>query len=156
MEIKDIGLFIGFAITLGLGIWNAKMNYNTSRRTTYINTVTSQRIKWIEQIRQDISSFCGLTYNWTVSDMEGKPEEQEMLKEIDRLRHVIRLRLNPKGEYDKVIEDLILEIPKYTHQVHKEKLKGKLDELIIATQLLLKTEWEKVKSESNNNDIYNI
>ena len=151
---KDISLFLGLAITLGLGIWNAKMNYNTSRRTTFINTVTSQRIKSSEQLRQDISSFCGLTYNWSVSNMEGKPEEQEIIKEIDRLRHVIRLRLNPQGEYDKTIESLIYEIPKYTHHVHEDKLKEKINELIIATQHLLKIEWDKVKLESTQNDIY--
>jgi len=150
---KDIGLFIGLAITLGLGLWNAYMNYKSSRITTFINTVTSQRIKWIEQLRQDISLFSGLTYNFSASNMDDKPQDVEMLKEIDRLRHVIRLRLNPEGEYDKIIENLIFEIPKYTHYHYKDTLKEKLNELIIATQHLLKTEWEKVKSESMHKNI---
>ncbi len=52
MEAKDYVLAAGVAVTLLLGIWNAIVNHRVSKRTTFINTVTSQRIKWIEQLRQ--------------------------------------------------------------------------------------------------------
>jgi hypothetical protein len=66
-------------------------------RTAFINTLTSQRIKWIDELRQDISSFSGFTHTWCFTALEGKPQEYDVLKEIDRLRHVIRLRLNRPG-----------------------------------------------------------
>jgi hypothetical protein len=52
--------FIGILVTLVLGVYNAVQNYRSSRRTTFINTVTSERVKWIEKLRQSISTFYGL------------------------------------------------------------------------------------------------
>ena len=150
MEPKDIVLAVGVAVTLLLGIWNAVVNHRVSKRTTFINTVTSQRIKWIEQLRQDIGAFCGLTYHWAHTDIEGKPEEAELLKEVDRLRHVIRLRLNPEGEHDKAIAALIEEIPRLTAPENQAKLVVALERMTHTTQLLLKEEWEKVKRESEH------
>jgi len=127
MEPKGYVLVLaaGVVVTLLLGLWNAVVNYRNSRRTNFVNIVTSQRIKWIEQLRQDIGSYCGLTYHWSHSEMEGKSGEADMVKELDRLRHVIRLRLNPHGEPDRIIENLIEEIPKYTDrrdsQIHRPK-----------------------------------
>lgn len=153
IEPKDIIYGIGILLTFIIGIWNLASNYRASRRTSFINTVTSQRVKWIEQLRQDIAAFCGLTYTWCFSDIEGKPEEYEILREIDKLRHVIRLRLNPTGEYDQRIEALIVSIPDLTHISQREKLKQALNDLTSVTQCLLKEEWEKVKSESKRGDL---
>lgn len=153
MEPKDYVLAAGVVVTLVLGIWNAVVNHRTSQRTMFINTVTTQRIKWIEQLRQDISTFSGLTYHWCFTDVAGKPEESEMLKEIDRLRHVIRLRLNPSEEPDKTIEQLIGQIPRLTGSDQQQQLVEALEELTRTTQRLLKQEWEKVKSESKQGDL---
>ena len=150
MEVKDYVLAAGVAVTLVLGIWNALVNHRVNKRTTFVNTVTSQRIKWIEQLRQDVGAFCGLTYHWAHTDVVGKPDEGEMLKEIDRLRHVIRLRLNPEGEHDRTIEALIEEIPRLTAPENQAKLIAALERMTRTTQLLLKEEWEKVKSESEH------
>ena len=135
-------------MTLVLGLWNLWANLRTNKRTTFINTVTSQRIKWIEQLRLDIGAFCGLTYHWSHTDIEGKPSEAEILKEVDRLRHVIRLRLNPKGEHDRAIEALIEEIPRYTDPSQQKELSAALERLVRVSQALLKEEWDKVKRES--------
>lgn len=150
MEPKDYVLAGGVAVTLLLGIWNAVVNHRISKRTAFVNTVTSQRIKWIEQLRQDIGAFCGLIYHWSHTDIEGKPEEGEVLKEFDRLRHVIHLRLNPLGEHDKVIEALIEEIPRLTAPERQKELVNAIERMTRATQALLKEEWEKVKQESEH------
>ena len=153
METKDYVLAAGVVVTLILGIWNAIVSHRASKRTTFINTVTSQRIKWIEQLRQDIGTFCGLTYHWAHTDVQGKAEEGEMLREVDRLRHVIRLRLNPQGEHDKTIEALIEEIPRLTAPENQTKLAAALERMTCTTQLLLKGEWEKVKRESEHGSL---
>lgn len=154
METKDIVYAVGIAFTFLIGVWNLVLNYWNSRRTNFINTVTSQRIKWIEQLRQDISTFSGLAYTWSVSNMEGKPQEFEMVREIDRLRHVIRLRLNPQGTHDKRIESLLVEVPKYTDPRQIAKLSIALEDLTTTTQLLLKQEWEKVKKEAEYGNLH--
>lgn len=150
MEAKDWVLTAGVVVTLVLGVWNAVVNHRVNKRATFVNTVTSQRIKWIEQLRQDISAFAGLTYHWSHSELEGKPGEAEVVKEMDRLRHVIRLRLNPSGAHDQTIEALIAEIPHYTDPSRQNELVDALERLTRATQSLLKEEWEKVKQESQN------
>lgn len=147
-EPKDIVLAAGVVVTLVLGIWNALANFRSGQRTMFVNTVTSQRIKWIEQLRQDISAFSGLVYHWAMTDLTDSKEEQQIVKEIDRLNHVIRLRLNPAGAHDKAIETLLAEIPKHT--ADGEKIKGLLEKLTVTSQALLKEEWEKVKAESRN------
>jgi hypothetical protein len=152
-EPKDYVLLAGVVVTLLLGVWNAVANYQSSRRTTFINTVTSERVKWIEKLRQDISAFSGLTHTWCFSELQGKPNDHEVLKEIDRLRHVIRLRLNPRGEHDQRIEALLKEIPNLTDASQREELLTALENLTVTTQKLLSQEWIKVKRESQEGDI---
>ncbi|MEO5954252.1 MAG: hypothetical protein ABIR36_00955 [Nitrospiraceae bacterium] len=154
MDTKDIVYALGIVLTFAVGVWNLVLTYRNTRRTNFINTVTSQRVKWIEQLRQDISTFCGLTYTWSASNMEGKPQEFEMVRDIDRLRHVIRLRLNPRGTHDGRIESLLEEIPQYTDPSQSAKLAAALKELTTTTQLLLKEEWEKVKKEAEYGNLH--
>ena len=145
-EPKDYVLAAGVIVTLILGFWNALANHRFNQRTTFVNTVTSQRIKWIEQLRQDISTFSGLVYHWALTDLPDSTEERQIIKEIDRLNHVIRLRLNPAGIHDQKIEQLLADIPKHTDD--EIRIKELLEELTRTTQALLKDEWEKVKAES--------
>lgn len=152
METKDIVYATGILLTFLIGVWNLIFNYRTTRKTSFINIVTSQRVKWIEQLRQDISSFSGLT---RTSSLEGKPQEYEVLKEIDRLRHVIRLRLNPEENHDRRIEQLLAEIPKLTDISKRDRLTQALEELTVTSQKLLKQEWEKVKLEAEQGNLKN-
>jgi len=134
-ESKDTVLAVGVVVTLFLGVMNAVANFRLGRRTTFINTVTSQRIKWIEQLRQDVSSYAGLTFHWVSTDLQNEAKRQELLQEIDRLQHVIRLRLNPSGAEDQKIAHYLAEIPKHTDR--PEVISGLLDDLTSATQRLL-------------------
>ena len=155
MESKDIFFSLGIILSFILGVWNIVNNYRASRRTSFINTVTSERVKWIENLRSSISTFCGLTYTWSMSNLEGSDSEKEVIKEIDKLRHYIRLQLNPSSEaiLDRKIENLIIEIPNLTHEVKESELKESLNELIVVSQELLKGEWDKVKQESKQGDL---
>ena len=120
LEPKDVIFGVGILLTFFLGVWNLVVNYRTTRKTSYINTVTSQRIKWLELVRQDIGALCGLTHTWFYSGLAGTDKEHEVLKAIDRLRHVIQLRLNPTGILDQKIQALILEIPNLTDESKKK------------------------------------
>lgn len=140
-------------MTLVLGIWNFVQNYRASRKTSFINTVTAQRVQWLEQIRQDVAKFVGLTHHWTRSELKGTPSEQDILREIDQLRYVIRLRLNPDDPPDKKLAELVKRIPDLTDESERGQLFEALDELTTATQEMLKVEWEKVKAEAKVGDI---
>jgi hypothetical protein len=153
LEPKDYIYAIGIVVTLGLGIWNFIQAHRATRKASFINTVTAQRVLWIEQMRQDVSMFVGLTHTWAMSDLEDKPSGHEVLKDIDRLRHVIRLRLNPDDPPDKKIAALVKKVPELTHESKRSELLTTLEELTTATQDMLKTEWEKVKAESKDGDL---
>lgn len=153
MEPKDYVYVAGILVTLVLGIWNFVQNYRASRKTSFINTVTAQRVKWLEQIRQDVAKFVGLTHHWTRDGLKGTSSEQDILREIDQLRYVIRLRLNPSDPPDKEIAELVKRIPDLTDDSERGPLFTALDELTTATQEMLKVEWEKVKAEAKDGDI---
>ena len=51
----------GIVVTFILGVWNIINNYRINNKTAFINTVTSERVKWIGKLRENISRFCGLT-----------------------------------------------------------------------------------------------
>ncbi|SNT10961.1 VanZ like family protein [Anaerovirgula multivorans] len=89
----------GVLVTLSLGIYNTLQHRLTINKTKYIDTITMERIKWLKKLRVDISRFSGLTSFWvkTLSHSDGK-ESHELLKEIDILRVMIKLRLNPAEE----------------------------------------------------------
>jgi len=147
---KEIFYALGILATFGLGIWNALNNSQLKRKASFVDTVTNERIKWIERLRHNISDFCGTSHTLSYLDLENTPEDHELYKEVDKLRYLIRLQLNPDGEHDKVIEQLILEIPDLLHQSKKAELKHALTDLVEVTQKLLKQEWDKVKLEANH------
>ena len=45
---KEGVLFLGVVVTLVLGLYNLRHN----KRTAFINTVTSERVKWIAKLRE--------------------------------------------------------------------------------------------------------
>ena len=129
---------IGVILTFALGVWNLLNNYRLSRRTAFINTVTAERVKWIDKLRENISTFCGLIYTWQASSLEGKPESLDFEKQVDRLRHLIRLQLNPAGTHDIEIERLLVAIPQLTDKTKVDELHSALKDLVLVSQKLLK------------------
>jgi len=144
----------GILLTFLLGAWNLVSNLRNSKRTTFINTVTSERVKWIQNMRESISTLCGRTYYWVMTQDELSPEDSNAVrKDVDRLRMLVKLQLNPKGTLDNELIRLVEEIPKVTHKLHETQLKSLLDEIVRKSQLLLKEEWDKVRDESIHGDL---
>lgn len=161
METDDIVPALGIIVTGGVAAWNFIKNYQLSKKATFIDTVTSERVKWIEKLRNNISAFCGLTHTWTRSNDLDTDEEVRILEKIDNLRYLIRLQLNPKKDggapnVDMDIERLIAEIPELTDPFHADALHKAIDDLMVAAQKLLKEEWDKVKAESKSGDLRDL
>lgn len=148
MTEKDILYAIFIAITFFLGI----ASWLHSRKIAFINTVTSERVKWINTLRENISEFCGLTHHWVHTKL-SESEANLALKEIDKLRIYIKLQLNPDDPADQELIRIIDKIPDHTDETQKEKLKELINAAIISTQNLLKTEWERVKLEAKRGEI---
>ena len=84
---KDAFFSVGIILTFILGVWNSVNNFRLARRTAFINTVTTERVRWIEKLRDNISAFCGLTHTWRRSEWDNKTEELKLLKQIDKIRY---------------------------------------------------------------------
>jgi hypothetical protein len=148
METKDIVTLVGIIFTFLVGATGLVISLMNSRKTTFINAITSSRIKYIQDIRNSISEYCGLFYRYKIlidNSADLSNEKLEVLKSIDKLKYQIMLYLNPEDKiWDKkiiaLIEELRLKI--------NENPEAQIKELITITQYLLKLEWEGAKLES--------
>lgn len=143
---------VGFA-GLIIGIAGLRIGIINSRKTNFINSVTASRVKYIQDIRNSISEFCGLVHSYmltysTSHSLAATPEKLfEIQKELDKLKYRIKLYLNPEDKYwDEKILALIDEIIIAVDKTPKKKI----DALIAITQFLLKFEWEGAKRESKD------
>lgn len=146
MSTTEIITLVGIGITFLISVFNLVVAFRNVRKTSFINSVTASRIKYIQELRESISRFCALAYshNNRVYKMD-KNEVWELHKEADTLRFLIRLYLNPEDKYwDNKIIKLIDEIILKSNKDQKKEI----DELIEITQYLLKLEWEGAKRES--------
>lgn len=156
---KDLFYSIGIIGTIILAAWNIVNHWHLSKKTTFINAVTSERTKWIGLLRQNISAFCALALHWALTSSSlSSTKRQEVREESDRLRMMIKLQLNPDEADSRNVMRLVDEIPKYTdpEASNPEKLntlKDKLEELVKISQKILKEEWDKVKAEAKNGDL---
>ena len=146
MPNTEILTLIGIGLTFIVGVLNLVITFKNVRKTAFINSVTTSRIKYIQELRESISRFCGLAHSYSnkIYKLEYK-EVWELHKEADNLRFLIRLYLNPEDEYwDNKIIYLIDQILLKSDKDPTEPI----NELITITQYLLKLEWEGAKKES--------
>jgi hypothetical protein len=147
----EIVLGLGVAATFILGIANLLYTWTASKRTAFVNTVTSERIKWIGKVRKNISNLCALCDQWML--FRTQDNSAELQQRIEQLRNEIRLQLNPDDPEDKDIVRLLTRLPNWTQTMTPEDYRKLQDSLVNATQALLKREWDKVKDESMKGDL---
>jgi hypothetical protein len=152
MDAKDIITLVGIGITFIVSLASLIIGLRNNDRTSFVNSITSSRIKWIDNLRCNISEFCGLTYHYAITPL-GEKEKNELREKVDRLRFLIKLQLNRSDTLDKEIIHKIDVIPVYTDSPDLGKLEAELNLLIIITQDLLKFEWERVKAESKSGEL---
>ncbi len=126
-----------------------------SRKTAFVNTVTTSRLKWIESLRDKVSSFIAITQR-ILSPQSGLKDAQNfsgLLRERDTLMHQIVLHLNPHDAEDQAIQHAVERVLALTSSgMSSPELDGLLVELRNATQVYLKKEWTRVKRESKSGE----
>lgn len=162
MFLKSVAEPISVAVIALAGVLvsamiSALIAFVTSRKTLYVNAVTVERSKWIEKLRGNLASYSAVAHGvfyqaqneeWTEATARS-PEYFALLRELQNLRSVLKLQLNPKGEIDQniiILVDRIYELSRAwtfgSQLAEAERL------LVLHAQFLLKAEWEKVKSEA--------
>jgi hypothetical protein len=152
LDIKEQAAIIAACIALGGVLLNVLITALMTRKTQYLNTVTAERSKWIEKLRNNIANFAGLVRYFhfrsrAVTAFYLTEEYKDLIKQIEQLIPLINLQLNRKGRPDRNISTIIDRMP---HLAEHEgaNLLGAQWLLIAHSQWLLKAEWEKVKAES--------
>ncbi|MBJ7278202.1 hypothetical protein [Marinobacter salarius] len=144
----------GIVFTLLLGIWNLYAHLRDSKRTSFINTVTSERVKWIQSTREAISNLCGRSHYWVMTQDEISQEDSNAVrKEIDQLRALVKLKLNPGEPPSMKVIDLVDQMEHYTHLSQEVEMKRILNDIVSTSQVLLKEEWDKVRLEAVEGDL---
>lgn len=147
MDAKYITL-VGIAITFVVSMASLILGISNSRKTIFINSITSSRIKYIQDIRNSISEYCGLFYRYKIlydQSPELSAEKLEVLKSIDKLKYQIMLYLNPE---DKIWDQKIINLIEKLRSKINSDTENEIKQLIMITQYLLKLEWEGAKLES--------
>lgn len=123
----------------------------TANKHAYLNTVTAERVKWLERLREDLARFVSTAHGIADKDVvcPGEPPERGgELEELKRLGLMLRLRLNPEDKYDIGVSKQIDVIYERVRDRNYDDLFSQGEVLIKASQAALKDEWEKVKHET--------
>ena len=156
MDSAIISAIITAALTALIALVVSLINsYKTTQlhiSNSFVFTVTAERVKWIGNLRENISQFSSLIYD--LYQLNGDDEilqvkkRHEIVVELKRLQTLIRLQLNPKAFWDQrislILHEIFNEIERYPHV----QVDPKMNELISATQAMLKEEWDRVKAET--------
>jgi len=147
---KDTVIFIGILASFIVGLYGVLIN----KRSQYLNIVTSERLKWINALRENISEFLGLAYNWNLKPDKTRNDYEKITKRADELRNLIRLQLNPDEVLTKIIDDCIDKVLKLTDTWNVDDFNSAINEIVKYSRILLKQEWEKIKIESRGLILY--
>ena len=134
-------------------IVSALISYLVSRRSVYINSVTSERSKWMEALRSTISKFSGtadkISARRKKADYEGSPDWATDTKALRTLLSDLTLRLNPT---EPEARNLLRAAKKLdaAARLHSPPAVILANEVMIRhAQWVLKAEWERVKQEAS-------
>jgi hypothetical protein len=138
----------GIGVTFVVSVANLILSLRSSRRTTFVNTVTTSRLKWIDSLRDKVSEFIAVTTR--LSDQSRTSDQAgDLLLQRDTLLHQISLHLNPSDMEDRRIKSIAVRARELSEtQSAAQEIYAVLMELREATGEYLKKEWTRVKAES--------
>jgi hypothetical protein len=147
VEAKDLIALAGIGVTFLVSSANLAYSLWSNKRTSFVNTVTTSRLKWIDSLRDKVSEFIAVTT--CLVSPPGEKNVGALLLQRDTLLHQIILHLNPDDPEDQRIKTLVDHVRERTDQgVVSKELPDVLVQLRDATGAYLKKEWDRVKTES--------
>jgi len=147
MGTNDLIAISGIAVTLVVSTANLIYSLRNNKRTMFVNTVTTARLKWIDSLRDKVSEFIAVTARLSATP---SPEDlPALLLQRDTLLHQIALHLNPLDPTDVAIRELVDYVRELTR---RNSMPAELDAALVrlrdTTGTYLKKEWNRVKEES--------
>lgn len=150
MEAKDIIAIAGIGSTLVVSSVTLWYSVWSNKRTSFVNTVTTSRLKWIDSLRDEVAEFIAVTASLTTPRSAPNGENVTALcLQRDTLLHQIVLHLNPHDTEDQRIKTMVDHVRDLTKPSETSmELSKALLELRNVTAAYLKKEWNRVKQES--------
>ena len=98
MESKALVAIAGIGVTLAVSVANLAYSLWSNKRTFFINTVTSSRLKWIDSLRDKVAEFIAVTTCLLDSGLQlDKKDDSALLLQRDTLLHQIVLLLTRRS-----------------------------------------------------------
>lgn len=142
---------IGIAATFLVSVAALVHSLQNDRRASYVNTVTSSRLRWIDSLRDKVAEFIATTSRLVSRRESGlrDSKSEELLLQRDILEHQIALHLNPEDPKDQRIKTLAESVCQLTDSGGTASaISDTLNQLRDATAIYLKKEWNRAKQES--------
>lgn len=98
---------MGILFTFIVGIAGLVNGLVTTKRTLYVNAVTSERVKWMGDLKEFLAEYLSKTTLYEQKKLLEGDELNTYLERLIYLRNRIKLHLNPIDEKDKNIIRLI-------------------------------------------------
>lgn len=147
MEPEVIAAFIalaGVVLSVGISLIIALLSTRYNYRQLYAETVSKNRMEWINVWRQNISLF--LTDAELLHENNRSEEKNcELEKEMLQARSMITIRLNLSEEDH---QKLFHAIKTFDYRVDEKQFILKREEIENLARTILKPEWERVKQEA--------
>ncbi|WP_279089007.1 hypothetical protein [Bartonella apis] len=123
----------------------AAVSYIVCCRNNYISTVTSERTKWLTNLREASALMICLLENMYYSgEADRHPQD---IKDLKCQCYIVIMQLNPDDEDEKNLVQKILKIEKCALSREPEYI-ALIEELVFNFQRLLKDTWEQIKFEA--------
>jgi len=147
MEVKDTLYVLGLLSTFIVSFFSLYISYHNNKSKLYTDIITSERIRRIEKLRNDVSTYCGRVHYFVMTDIGGK-DKQEILKELDYLGYLIKLLLSHSKEKSQKLIELLDAIPDAAHRDNYKDCKKLLAQLHNEAGEYIEKEWDKVETEA--------
>ncbi|AJK64973.1 hypothetical protein KHU1_1006 [Bacillus amyloliquefaciens KHG19] len=142
---------------LGTGI-SAYISYRSSRRTTLIETISAQRIQWVNRLRDKFVEFNKLINEFSYSIYESVEKKyvttfdyKTKFHDLRAVGNHISLLLNPNENYSEELSneikkmfDILLEQDAYKVELYQNCY----SRIELIQQVILKAEWKRIKEET--------
>ncbi|MEH6949730.1 hypothetical protein V7068_22345 [Bacillus sp. JJ634] len=120
-------------ITALIGLSTLIYTMRNNRKTLFVNSITSERVKWMGQLKEYVAEFISLASFYNEKPiLEDAKEKGEYLDKIVHAKAKINLHLNYRGDEDKKIMKLV------------DKMSENIMKTYDALALLKKSDKEKV------------
>ncbi len=129
-DTKELLQLIGFVVTIALGVINVISSTRINKKSRYVNAVTTERVKWMAELKELLSKFISLTKYYDRKAILDEKDSQDYFEKLYYLQSKIKLHLNYLDERDEKINSLVEEIINKYHGLYemKEFLKKPEDE----------------------------